>query len=425
MQFFGAISQRATLVAMAMALSSGGAYAAMCGFRPCAGPPPSTTPPVGSCQPANAVTVLVSGRNAVAYVPRGAWSNSQTGVAIANVEGSSVTNTLVPTTKVVNSCAANALTGKVVCTSNNPDVYLLTGTTLTTTLTSGGTGTVGFSGGNCTNCSVAIDGPHNRAAIALSIGGQKGFQILDLATNTFLSPFKAGSGDIAENPLIDPGRNLLLSPGENNKFEIVNLTTPSSPASFVNNMGGSGEADSAGEDCTTGLAFAPFEFTSNVFVADLSRATFTAGSPGTWTAPSQIQTLTESSLSAGFSGMAIAQGASVGLISGEFGGNTFTAISLPKAPLTSGKPAILDWVTCGIPGGFQMGLDPHTLTAYKSPNTGDGIALLSSGDATQLAVVDLTKMLNPAIVPRTPGGHACAAGTLSASTLTVLPLPTK
>ena len=56
-------------------------------------------------------------------------------------------------------------------------------------------------------------------------------------------------------------------------------------------IGASGEADSSGEDCSTGIALAPFEFTSNVYVADLTQAKFTAGMPGTWTAPSQVQTL--------------------------------------------------------------------------------------------------------------------------------------
>jgi hypothetical protein len=167
-----------------------------------------------------------------------------------------------------------------------------------------------------------------------------------------------------------------------------------------------------------------------VFIADLTKATFTAGSPaGTWTAPSQIQSLSESSLSAGASGIAVAQGTHIGIVSGEFGGNSITAIKLPSTS-GSGIPAILDWVTCtigyvGTPSApFSNGLDPHTVTAYQSPNGAkDAIALLANGTATTLAVVDLTKMLNPTIVPRTAAGHACATGPLPATVVSSVTVP--
>jgi hypothetical protein len=50
------------------------------------------------------------------------------------------------------------------------------------------------------------------------------------------------------------------------------------------------------------------------------------------------------------------------------------------------------------------------VTAYQSPNTGHAIALLANAGATVVAVVDLTDMLNPTLVPRTEGpglGHLC------------------
>jgi hypothetical protein len=86
----------------------------------------------------------------------------------------------------------------------------------------------------------------------------------------------------------------------------VNVATTTSPKFFEKAIVGSGfgEADSSGEDCVTGIALAPGEFSapSEVFIADLTQATFTPGSPaGTWTPPSQVQTLTESVLSAGAS----------------------------------------------------------------------------------------------------------------------------
>ncbi|WGJ13718.1 hypothetical protein QEV83_13615 [Methylocapsa sp. D3K7] len=377
------------------------------------------------------MTVLVKGTSVVAYVPKGSWSGGTTGIGVLNVEGSSITPTLVSTPNVVNSCASNPTTGQTVCSANNPDVYILTGTTLSKTVTSSGTGTIGFSGGSCTNCGVAIDAVHNKALIGLSISGAGGFQFLNLATQTFEPAFNSQSPakQISEDPLIDPSRNLLLSPSESNNFEIVNIATSTAPKFFENPIPPNGEADSAGEDCSTGIALAPYEDggVSNVYLADLTQAKFTAGSPaGTWIAPSQVQILTESFLSAAASAIAVAQGTHVGIVSGEFGGSAITAIKLPTTS-GSGTPAITDWVTCNIPAPFQNGLDPHTVTAYQSPNGAkDAIALLANGGATTLAVVDLTKMLNPTIVPRTTGaglGHACASGTLPATVVSTLPVP--
>jgi len=390
------------------ALSTGSASAANCGLKPCTNPIP-----VGSCQPSSSLTVLVKGTSVVAYVPKGNWGGGALGVGVLNVEGVSIANKLVVTPKVVNSCASNPITGQTVCSSNAADVYLLTGTTLSKTVTSAGTLTIGFSGGSCTNCGVAMDAVHNKAVIGLSIAGAPGFQFLNLATSTFEKEFVSPAKQISEDPLIDPSRNLLLSASEGGNYEIVNIATTTAPAFFEKTIA-LGDPDSSGEDCSTGIALAPGEFTSDVFLADLTKATFTPGSPGKWTAPSQTQTLTGASLSAGASGIAVAQGTHIGIVSGEFGGNNITAIKLP-ATSGSGVPAILDWVTCGL-AGFNMGNDPHTLTAYQSPNGAkDAIAVLANlagGTATQLAVVDLTKMLNTTLVPRNAGGHNCTAGSL-------------
>jgi hypothetical protein len=218
----------------------------------------------------------------------------------------------------------------------------------------------------------------------------------------------------------------LLSAAENNNYEIVNVAISTTPAFFEHPVTIGGELDSSGEDCSTGIALAPAEgiVPSQVFLADLSQATFTAGSPGTWTTPatgSQIQTLSESSLSAGASSIAVAQNTHIGLVSGEFGGNTLTAIALPTTS-GSGTPAITDWVTCSI-ASFSNGFDPHTVTAYQSPNGGNAIGLLANGGATTVARVDLTAMLDTTIVPRTVGGHGCAAGTLPASVVSFISVP--
>ena len=178
---------------------------------------------------------------------------------------------------------------------------------------------------------------------------------------------------------------------------------------------------------TREIALAPAEFSgppSLVYIADLKQATFTPGAPGTWTAASQVQSLSESILpAAGPSGIAVAQGTHTGIVSDEFGSDAATAIALP-ATSGSGTPAIGDWVTCGIGGGFVNGLDPHTVTAYKSPASGDAIALLANQGASTLAMVDVTKdLLNTTTVPRTAGGHGCASGTLPATVVSFIAVP--
>jgi hypothetical protein len=387
--------------------------------------PANPAPPQGSCQPSSSLSVLVTGTNVVSYVPKGSWGVSTTGVSAVNVEGSAIVPTLIPTPGTVNSCASNPLTGTTVCTSNNTDVYLITGTTLGSTLTSGGSGSIGFSGGVCTTCGVAMDASHNKAVLGLSVAGAPGFQFLDLGTAAFEPAISSPAGLISEDPLIDPVRNLLLSASENGNYEVADVTTTTSPLFYENPTGG-GVLDSSGEDCTTGIALSPAEFSgpSNVYIADLTQAVFTAGAPGTWTATgaSQVQSLSESFLSAGASGIAVAQGTHTGIVAGEFGGDAITAIALPTTS-GSGLPAITDWVSCGIGSGFVNGLDPHTVTAYLSPNSGHAIALLADFGASTLAVVDLTNMLNPTIVPRTVGGHGCVAGPLPASVVGFVAVP--
>jgi hypothetical protein len=398
----------------------------------------------GSCQPSSSISALVSGTNVVSYVPKGSWSDPTTGVAAVNGEGSSITNTLIPTASTVNSCASNPTTGQTVCTGNNSDVYILSGTGLDGSvspnpLTSAGTGLLFFSGGSCTNCGVAMDATNNRAVLGLSNAGAGAFQFLNLAgtvTNASFEPVfnsmaPAGfEANISEDPLLDPIRNLLLSANENNNYEIVDVATSLTPQFFENPIPNpNGVADSSGEDCSTGIVLAPYEFSdpSDVYIADINNpgaapnAVFTPGSPGTWTAPSQIQTLTGSSLSAGPSGLAVAQGTHTGVISGEFGGDALTAISLPTTSGGGAVPAIGSWMTCSIGNGFSMGADPHSLTAYQSPNGGAAIALLANSGATTLARVDLTAML--ALPESAPGSHVCASVTLPASVVSFIAVP--
>ena len=169
------------------------------------------------CNPSSSLNVLTQGTNVVAYVPKGAWYTGSTGVSAVNVEGTSITPTLIPTPSVVNSCASNSLSGGTVCTGNDNRVYELNGTALTTTVTSGGTSQIGFSGGNCTNCGIAMDALHNRALIGLSNAGVPSFQFLNLGSSTSSdrsSRRRAARYPDSEDPVVDPTRNLLLSATE-------------------------------------------------------------------------------------------------------------------------------------------------------------------------------------------------------------------
>ena len=390
--------------------------------------------PPGSCEGSGSISALVSGKNVTSYVPKGNWSSSTTGIDVVNVEGTSITSTQIPTgTDVINSCASNSVTGQTVCTANNSDVWVLKGTGLdpsvtTNPLTDGGSGQIGFSGGSATTTGVSMDATNNRALIGLSVGGVAGFQFLDLATDTFEPAFttRDPGGEISEDPLIDPVHHLIVSASEDNNVELANVSTSTSPQFFEHPVSGvSGQLDSSAEDCSTGVIFAPAEFSdpSQLEIADItgSHAVFTPGTPGSWTAPEQVQTLTGSSLSAGPSGSAVAQGTHTGVVAGEFGGDGLTALALPTTSGTGAVPAVSNWVSCETGNGFSMGDDPHTLAAYQSPNSGDAIALIVNGGATQMVMVNLTDMLNPAIVPAT--GNVCTGATLPPSVETFIPLP--
>ena len=353
--------------------------------------------------------MLVSGTNATVYAPQGSWGGGTKAVKVVPIEtsggiGTGAAPTTVVTGSIPNSCSSNSTTGTTVCTGNNTDVFVINGTTLSSTVTSGATSTQNFSGGTCTNCGVVVDSTTNKAliAIGLATGGPGGFQFLDLAGNTFEAPIPVGTRT-SEDASIDPIRHLVLSPNEDQIYQILNTTT-STAAVFNNSV--SGELDSAGEDCTTGIALSTIEFTGNLYIADLTQAVFTPGTPGTWTdTASQTQIFPEfASLSAGTNGIAIAPNSHLGIVVGEFGGNLEGVIQLPSTS-GSGTPAVTDWVAFTVPNtpaavAWQQGDDPHPVTAYVSPNSGKAFGVLENEEFTFLAVVDLQGLL---LAPRT--GH--------------------
>ncbi|MHB8380833.1 MAG: hypothetical protein ACYDC3_00630 [Candidatus Binataceae bacterium] len=387
-------------------------------------PTATPTPAPNACLPSSSIGVLVQGTNVTAYVPLGNWGGGTAAVAVVPIEttagisagiaasdaAAAAAPTTVATANIPNSCSSNSNTGQTVCVANNTDVYLINGTTLTSTLTSGATGTESFSGGSCENCGVVIDSSTNKAlvTVGLATGGPGGYQFLDLgAPLAFETPIPALT-NVSEDVSIDSGRHFLLSPNEQSIYQIVNTST-STPAIFNNDLNGGsqgGEYDSAGEDCTTGIALATSEGTGNLFIADLTQANFTPGTPGTWTdTGSQLENFPEfDSFSAGTNGIAIAPGTHLGIVTGEFGGALEGVIQLPSTA-GSGIPAVVDYVAFTMPdepngAAFSIGFDPHTVTAYVSPNTHKAYAVLGDGTNAYLGIVDLQGLLS---APRT--GH--------------------
>lgn len=377
----------------------------------------NSTPVLASCVPTSSLAITV-GTNVNAYVPFGSWDGSGgTGIEEVPLEGTGTARNF-PTGTQVNSCAANSVTGEVVCTENNTNVDLINGTTFAS-ISSGSNSFASFSGGDCENCGVAINPTSNTAVIGMGLSGLSGsgVQVLNLTSNTFNTAFPMSSY-VSEDISVDSGRNLILSPGEGGGYDLLKIGTSNALSEYTNNVGG--ELDSAAEDCTTGIALAAYEFSDEIYITDLTQASFTAGSPGSWTAPGQFINLGDSGYSAGTCGLSSAPGTNhLAVVTGEFGGQAYAALKLPSTS-GSGTPTLADYAYVGIMpalptgGTFSAGYDPHTITAYTSPNTGKSYAVLvdwSSGQPDYLAVVDLACVLTQ---PRS--GTHIVSGTASACT---------
>ena len=366
--------------------------------------------------------MLVSGVHVDAYEPNGSWTLGGRGVQLVPIEGTD-SRVAITTPNEVNSCSGNSATGTTVCMANNTDVYIINGSTLTITLTSGAETAATFSGGSCQNCAVVVDSTTNTAVLGIGLGTAghfgSGYQVLDLSTNIFDRSIPSGlpgavfagasGGFISEDISVDPARHLILSPSEDGTYEIVR--TQPSISVFENKIPAGPELDSAAKDCTTGIALSTTESGSELFIADLTQATFTTGSPGTWTAPSQVQFFRDfGAMINGTCGIAVAPGTHLGVVIGEsetFPDNVIGAIQLPSTS-GSGTPAVVDFVAATLPNepdgsGIDTG-DPHPVTAYVSPTSKRAFALIGDGHIPRgfIAVVDLQGLLS---APRMVGSH--------------------
>ncbi len=366
-----------------------------------------------ACNPTSSLSVLMGQSGVTAYIPNGDWdiSSATTGVQVVPIEPTG-TPVAIATPNVVNSCASNSTTGQTVCTANNTDVYLISGTTLNNTLTSGSTGTTSFSGGICSNCGVAIESNSNTAVIAMGLSGSpsgSGLQLLNLANNTFGAPIPT-SNEISEDVLWDPIRNLIVSPNEAGVYDLFKVQS-GTLTEYANNIGGT--LDSAGEDCLTGIGLSTDEYTSNIILTDLTQATYNSG---TWSAPVQFQYIPEwdpyDGAESGTDGIAVATGTHLAIVTGEypFPPSAANAVMVMQLPSTSGSgtPSLQDYAVATLPNDpmgypFSVGCDPHTVTAYVSPISGKAIGLLldygpvtcyGGGTPQYVALVDLQGLLS-------------------------------
>jgi hypothetical protein len=368
------------------------------------------TLPPQSCMPGASLTVLIKGSNVTAYVPNGSWLEQNPGVNVVPIEGTESARSIA--TKPVNTCGGDSVTGKVVCTANDTDVYIINGASMTT-ISSGATGVETFSGGTCQTCNVAIDPLRGQALLSIGTMNGAALRSLDLRTLTLGEPIQLGQQTSSEDIVIDAVHGLALSPNEGaentggaGNYQLVNLATG---AVFNFNPPGGDPAqfglDMAAEDCSTGIALATNEFTNQLFLTDLTQATFTDA--GTWSAPFKFQSVDAfSTFGAGTNAIAVASNSHLGVVSGEFGTATFGVFELPSTSGSGGAaPALVDWVAASLPSTpgdnlpWLMGLDPHTLTAYTSPSApGKQYAVFADdqfdqGNRTFLAIVDMHALL--------------------------------
>ena len=372
-----------------------------CGVT-CAG---GTTCASGSCVSSNVLSgcattsplsVLVQGNSVTAYVTNGYWTagflpTRYQGIQVVPLEGGAA-QAGVETPSMVNTCAANAVTGEVVCVANNTDVYTVQGTTLTNTLHSSSNHVTAFSDGGGQNVGVTIDPAANRAAISIGLSSSPGgyyhaFQFLDLSTNTFAAPIPVTT-EPSEQFVADPVRKLLFSAGEDGFVTLLDMTTDKPyywPVDVYAYF------DSSAEDCATGIVVGAGEDGGPFFLADLNQASL---SGTTWSAPFSAQSVGT------HDGFAIAQGSHLALGFDEIGSG-FTVMRLP-ATAGSGVPQVVDYAS-GYFTSFTSSL--HGTGAYVSPADGKAYGVVPSFAGDQLVLIDLQAVLDAPRIPLYAGGH--------------------
>jgi hypothetical protein len=401
----------------------------------------------------NAIGVLVNGTDVGLFVPYSTDNSLKMGAVMKIIEsapGAPASKTAFFKAGFANSCATSPATSIAVCSAAFGSSYIsrptVTGQPLRATkggykvagFKSGVTKLVHFTGGSCANCGTAIDDALGGVSTAI-VSTSRGYLPVQLSPFQ-IQPILTTNGEaISGNFGYDPVNHRILSPN----YQILNLKhfqtgTPhyqiidvSGGAAFdlsdnnaffnatgtcATNTGGTVQRDALPDagayDITTGIAYGTFrspadcisaDTVEDIALFDMTQATFDTGT-ATWsTAGKQIQTLSEmNNLSNGITGIAVVPGQNLAIVADRFelsgGAGGFGALSLPTTS-GSGIPAIQDWVQAEMPNDpsgkrWAMSFEPNGLTAYTSPNSGNGMGVIINRTHTYAAVIAIQALLS-------------------------------
>jgi hypothetical protein len=386
----------------------------------------------------NAPGVLISGTNVSLFVPNSTDNSLKMGAVVKVIEsapGAPPTKARLLKTGFANSCAASPATGIAVCSSAFGSSYLIKpSNNQVVGFRTGASKLIHFTGGSCATCGTAIDDAMGLGIIATS----KGYLPVQLSPLRPQPIISTNGEAISGNFGYDPTNHRILSPNYQivvlknfqtgpPHYQIINMSDGavfdlSDQSDFFNSKGtcstGGGSStqrdalpDSGAYDITTRIAYGTFrspadcvtDLVEDIALFDLNQATFDTGT-GTWSTPGkQIQTLAEmDKLSNGITGIAIVPGQNLAIVADRRehagGGTGFGALSLPTTS-GSGTPAIQDWVQADMPNDpsgkpWAMSFEPNGLTAYASPNSGDGMGVIINRARTYAAVVEIAALLS-------------------------------
>ncbi len=431
---------------------------------PSVSPTPTATPTPGPVatdkNSANAPGIIVTGNTVTAYIPLGSDDNNTHGAVQVVVESNASplpTPSIIATDRV-NSCTPST-TGEVICSGQGGTVDLIPaggGAPIIDPLSAGTIPNVNYAVGDCMGCGAMVDDLLNPSLAIIS--SAIGFIPVDLSTGAVGNPIPTNGTNADEqvgevfgydmvhhlilsaNYTVDPTNNFAQTPPH---FQIINISNPASPVIyelandqtvFINNgrtctNGDHNDKlpDVTAYDPSTQIAYVTFHTPSDCFNAppddiamfDLSQATFTAGSPNTWTTPSiVIQAISGTGLN-GIDPIAVEPVHHLALVAA--GDNNFGVLQLPSASGSGTTLSIPDWVNADMPndpsGAAWAGWhQPAGLATYVSPNTGKVMGVMMNNPklngeptgSTYLAIVDMDDLLNPAVTMRDPSpgnGH--------------------
>ena len=397
--------------------------------------------PAPDATTADAPATFISGTTVTVFVPFASDNHLRNGVAEAVIESATtpIPSPIFLRTGFTNSCAVSQTSGEAICSGLFGRSFVINPpSTQVNAFSTGLKGRIHFSGGDCTNCGVAMDDGLGLAIISTD----QGYLPLQLSPRQLLPIISTNGEAISGQFGYDPVNHRILSPNYQildlhhfrtgpPHFQVIDIngTTQlfdlaNDQAFFVNgntcNGGTSGMLnrdvvpDSGAIDTATNIAYVTFRSRSDctgpntvedIGLFDLSQATFTAGSPaGTWDTPGkQIETLSElqQDFENGITGIAVVSPQHLAVIADRregSGGVGFGALRLP-ATSGSGTPAIVDWVQANMPNdpkgkAWQMSFMPNGVAAYTSPNTGRAMGVVMNEARTFVAVVDLEGLLD-------------------------------